>query len=152
GSNDTDAGLPIFFDGAAGISGNGTDLYVTDDHANVVLRLSRDVPPPLIHSQMTDPGYLSRMTTGIKPAVTAGYARISADPGSVTAAGFAIFSLQQNGVVISEASVPAAHAIRSGRILASAGATANTGIAIVNPNSTTANISFYFTDATGQNS
>jgi len=152
GINDVDAGSSIFFDGAAAISGSGTDLFMTDDRDNTVRRLIRDAPPPLIRSHITNPGYLSRVTTGTGAAISTGYARITADAGSVTAAGFAVFALQQNGVLISEASVPAAHAIRSGRIIASAGDAANTGIAIANPNSTAANISFYFTDAIGQNS
>src|SRR5207249_10073538 len=74
------------------------------------------------------------------------------EAGSMTPAGFAIFALRQNGVLVSEASVPAAHAIRSGRIIATARGAVNTGIAIVNPSSAAALISFYFTDATGQTS
>lgn len=152
GSSDVDAGSPIFLDGAGGISGSGTDLFITDDRDNTVRHLTRDAPPSFIRSQITDPGYLSRSTAGRAASVSAGYARITADAGSVTAAGFAVFALQQNGVLISEASVPAAHAIRSGRTIAVAGSAVNTGIAIANPNSTAANISFYFTDAAGQNS
>ena len=70
----------------------------------------------------------------------------------MTPAGFAVFALRQNGTLISEASVPAAHAIRSGRIIATAGGAVTTGIAIMNPNSAAVVISFYFTDASGQNS
>src|SRR5207237_5932007 len=134
------------------IWGNGTDLFITDDRDNTVRLLARDAPPPLMRIQITDPGYLSQTTTGTPGAVSVGYARLSLQAGSVAPAGFAVFALRQNGVLISEASVPAAHAIRSGRIIAAAGGAVNTGIAIMNPNSAAAVISFYFTDAAGQNS
>jgi len=151
GAGDPDTGLPIFFAGAGGIWGNNGNLFVTDDSDNTLRRLTPDSPPPLTRVEITNPGYSSRTTTGAPVIVSAGYARITASPGSVTPAGFAVFALRQNGVLISEASVPATHPIRSGRISASAAGVVNTGIAIANPDSASATIAFYFTDATGRN-
>ena len=71
--------------------------------------------------------------------------------GSNTPAGIAIFGLTQNGVLVSEAAVPASALIQSGRIFAEIDGLANTGVAIANPNSQAVTLNFYFTDAGGAN-
>ena len=81
--------------------------------------------------------------------IDVGYARIETDAGSALPAGFAIFGLRQNNVLVSEAAVPASSTIRSARIYAETGGGVNTGLAIANPNAQPATISFYFTDANG---
>jgi hypothetical protein len=63
--------------------------------------------------------------------------------------GLAIFSYRQNGVLVSEAGVPASTAMLRGRIYANVSGSVNTGIALANPNDSQATISFFFTDATG---
>src|SRR3989442_3360626 len=62
-----------------------------------------------------------------------------------------LFGFRPNGVLVSEASVPATPLVQSGRVYAEVGSTARTGIAIANPNDSTATISFYFTDTSGTN-
>jgi hypothetical protein len=86
---------------------------------------------------------------GLANPVSVGYATIKPDAGSTAPSGLAIFALRQNNVLISEASVPASPLIQSGRIYAEINPPVDTGIAIANPNSGPATISFYFTDQSG---
>jgi hypothetical protein len=86
--------------------------------------------------------------------LTIGYSRIQAQSRVANfglPAGMAIYSLRQNGNLISEASVQAAPLISSGRVYAEISGPVNTGIAIANPNSQAVTISFYFTDGLGNN-
>src|SRR5581483_2079716 len=69
--------------------------------------------------------------------------------GSKTPAGVAIIDLHQNNVLVSETGVPAVQPITSGRIYAEVGGAVNTGLAIANPNSSAATVTFYFTDVNG---
>jgi hypothetical protein len=61
----------------------------------------------------------------------------------------AIFGLRQNNVLVSEAAVPGSPAIQLARIYAEIDGSVNTGVAIANPNSRPATVSFYFTDSAG---
>ena len=88
-------------------------------------------------------------TAGTATDVSTGSVRIRLDAGNAYPAGVAIFSLRQNGVFISEAAVPATAPSTSGRIYAEIGGGVDTGLAIANPNSQVAEITFYFTDETG---
>jgi hypothetical protein len=81
--------------------------------------------------------------------VVSGYAAVRPDFGGVAPAGSAIFALRQNGILVSEVSVAATSTMTSGRIHAEISGAVNAGLAIVNPNSIAAMISFYFTDASG---
>src|SRR5262249_4104273 len=62
-----------------------------------------------------------------------------------------IFGYRKNNVLVTEAGVPASALLNSGRLYAEVGGSVNTGVAIANPNSQPAQITFYFTDANGQN-
>src|SRR5439155_7585285 len=57
----------------------------------------------------------------------------------------------QNGILVSEAGVPDSVPVQSERIYAEVNGPVNTGLAIANPNSQDAVISFNFTDQTGAN-
>jgi len=78
-----------------------------------------------------------------------GSAREVAPAGQAVPSGLAIFSYRQNGVLVSEAGVPASSPLLRGRIYASVDGAVNTGIALANPNDSQATVSFFFTDATG---
>jgi hypothetical protein len=78
-----------------------------------------------------------------------GYARV-AGSSAAPAAGLAIFGYRQSGVLISEASVPAAGLLTRARIYGELSGTTRTGLAIANPGSDPAALSFFFTDASGQ--
>jgi hypothetical protein len=81
----------------------------------------------------------------------AGYAIVQPNSGTGTPSGVAIFGYRPNNVLVTEAGVPATPVLRTGRIYAEVAGAVNTGVAIANPNSQTANISFYFTDSNGNN-
>src|SRR5216117_936090 len=85
---------------------------------------------------IVDRGAATFDSNGSAGGVTAGYARVQANTGSTTPSGFLIFSYHKNGVLVSEATVPEMRPIPSGRVYASVDGAVNTGIAIVNPNST----------------
>ncbi len=88
---------------------------------------------------------------GNSGTIVTGYATLQISSGS-SPAGFEIFSLRQNGILVSEAAVPATTRLRNGRIYAEIAGAVNTGIAIANPNAEPATISYYFTDLNGTNS
>ena len=74
-----------------------------------------------------------------------GYARIQPNSGSTTPTGVAIVGTRSSdGVLFTEAGVPAAPLLTSARIYAEINGSVNTGLAIANPNSQTANITFHF--------
>ena len=99
-----------------------------------------------------DRGGTSTTSSGSADTLRVGYGRIRADAGSGTPAGIAIFQFRDNqGVLISEAGIPAAEPVREGRIFAEVNGPVNTGLAIANPNDETAIIRFYFTDSSGTN-
>src|SRR5687767_1103755 len=72
-----------------------------------------------------------------------GYTRIRLTSGRSTPAGIAVFGLRQNNVLVTEAAVPAAPSITSGRIFAEINGFVDTGLAIANPNPTDVTISFF---------
>src|SRR5262249_31405414 len=88
----------------------------------------------------------SLATSGTPPAPTVGYGRIES---STTVSGIAIFGYRQNGILVSEAAVPAAPALINGRIYAEVAGPINTGIAIANPNNASARISYTLTRTDG---
>jgi hypothetical protein len=97
-----------------------------------------------------DGGGMSLQTAGAASApVAVGYARVNANAGTQPPSGLAIIDFRQNGVLVSEAGVPASGLITSGRIYAEISSTINTGVAIANPTNQTATITFFFTDSSG---
>jgi hypothetical protein len=91
---------------------------------------------PSTHGQSTAPTQL-------------GHIRLLSATGTGAPTGVAIFGLRTNGTLITEAGVPATTTIRSGRIFAEIQGATSTGIALANPNSRDALITYYFTDSTG---
>jgi hypothetical protein len=94
-------------------------------------------------------GGASLTSSGTGSSVSVGYGQIQPFAGSTTPAGVAIFDFRQNNILVSEVGVPATPALSSGRIYAEIAGAVDAGLAIANPNSTTAVINFYFTDASG---
>jgi hypothetical protein len=64
----------------------------------------------------------------------------------------ALISYKENGVVATEAGVPASAPISRGRILAETSSSVKTGFAVANPNDSEATVSFYFTNPSGTDS
>jgi len=98
---------------------------------------------------LVDAGAVSWTAPEIPGPARAGYARIRADGVSTTPSGLAVFGFRQNGILVTEAAVPALPAIRSGRIYMESGGAVRTGIALANPSYIPATVSFYFTGANG---
>jgi len=100
-----------------------------------------------------DKGGTTFSTTNSSGSMTVGYGVVSNASATASPAGVAIYGYRSNGVLVTEAGVPAAAAVLSGRTYAEVtGVTGvvNTGVAFANPNSTPVTITFYFTNsATG---
>ena len=87
-----------------------------------------------------DRGGRSTKSSGTAETVRVGYGRIRAEAGSSTPAGIAIFQFRDSeGVLISEAGVPAVESVHEGRIFAEVNGPINTGLAIANPNDVASN-------------
>ncbi len=92
-------------------------------------------------------GQIIETLGGAEPVIV-GYARVQPSVSTVPA-GVAIFGLRLNGILVTEAGVPAVTPILSGRTFAEVGGAINTGIAFANPNSNAVVITFTFTDQNG---
>src|SRR5262249_42604813 len=78
----------------------------------------------------------------------AGYAVAAPDAGSAAPAGAAIFQFKKDGILVSEAGVLAAPSTTSARILVDNAGT-YTGVALANPSSAPANVTFELLDRYG---
>ena len=96
-----------------------------------------------------DRGGVSLSSEGASATTVSGYGRVEADDGSTTPEGLAIFGFRQNGILVSEAGVPASATLQEGRIFAEIDGPVRTGLAIANPNDTAAMIEFFFTNSDG---
>ncbi|HYR43636.1 MAG TPA: choice-of-anchor V domain-containing protein [Terriglobia bacterium] len=143
----------------AGNAANGDFTNQGDRIYTQVIRVDPAAapPPPDLSTHaftIVDRGGQSIITDGSGDLSQGqGYARIQPNAGATTPTGVAIFGFRKNNVLISETGVLATAKLTSGRIYAEICCTAapalNTGLAIANPNDSTANISFFFTDAAG---
>src|SRR5262245_5035565 len=130
------------------IQNTGDFIYTRVDRVDPAM-----VQPPPDNSvrayTLTDRGGVSLLTDGTGALPDVGYTRIQPDTGNTTPAGVAIFGGRTNGVLVSETGVPATPALMGGRIYAEYAGAVSTGLAIANPNDTPANITFFYTDASG---
>jgi hypothetical protein len=97
-------------------------------------------------------GGMSVTTDGAGANTIVGFAIVQPDTGNTTPSGVAIFGYKPNDVLVSEAAVPASPLLQNARIYAEIAGSVNTGLAIANPNSSAASITFYFTDSAGNDS
>jgi len=126
------------------------NLYFSDADSSRV----RKVTPGGITQSTTsfsiaNRGGISLVSSGTSPSTTVGYGVIQPSAGSTAPAGVAIFGFRQNNVLVTEAGVQASPLLQSGRIYAEVNGPVNTGLAIANPNSLPATISFFFTNSSG---
>ena len=99
---------------------------------------------------VADRGTATFTTAGQADSPRVGYGLIRADGGMATPSGIALFQFRDSeGVLITEASVPAAAPVRRGRIFAEVGDSVNTAVAFANPASRPVDITFYLTDTAG---
>ena len=136
--------------GAFGVTGPADAVAVLNATIPVAAAW-RDRPPPEPESfSISNLGGWSTTSSGNAETVRAGYGRIRANADSTTPSGIAIFQFRNSdGVLVSEAGVPAAQLVHNGRIFAEVNGPANTGLAIANPNEVPATIRFYITDGDG---
>ncbi|HYR83383.1 MAG TPA: hypothetical protein VE422_04815, partial [Terriglobia bacterium] len=144
------AGLSQISDAVDLITDVTGNLYIADAGNNRIRKVI--FSQPVYSYTFGDRGGASSVTSGTSPDLAVGYARIQPSTGSVTPAGLAIFGFRQNGVLVTEAAVPASSLMTTGRIYAEVNGPVNTGLAFANPSGQTATVSFYFTDDTGANS
>jgi hypothetical protein len=129
------------------IWGDGTYLYIAD---RAIRRVT--LPPPVmntVHFEIRSGGGNYWKSSATTEPLQIAYARLQPTTLSATPDGIVVFSSRVQGTLVSEVSIPAAPLMQSGRLYAEMNATVRTGIAIVNPNETSATISFYFTNAAG---
>ena len=99
---------------------------------------------------MPDKGGVSLTSQGTSPELHVGYGQVETDAGMTPPAGLAIFGSRLNGILVSEAGVPASAAVLEGRIFAETSGSVRTGLALANPNDAArATIEFFFTDSVG---
>jgi hypothetical protein len=144
----------VLLDTNLNISSFGEDesgeLYVVGIGGTVQRIVSANqIPVTTSGFSRSTPGSVTFSTDGRPGTPTIGYVRIQANAGSRLPSGNATFSFRPRGILVSEAAVPASPLISSGRIYAEVSGAANTGVAIANPNSQSVTVSFFFTDANG---
>lgn len=98
---------------------------------------------------VSDRGGVSVSTRDSDGVLETGHSRVQPNQGDTSPAGVAIFSFRPDGILLGEAGVPATGTTLSGRIYAEVAGVVTTGIAIANPSSEDANVTFFFTDSTG---
>jgi hypothetical protein len=98
---------------------------------------------------LTDRGTQSLATQGGASGSAVGYARVN-DSSGAAPSGLAILGYRKDGILISEAGVPASRLMTRGRIYGETSGTVRSGLAIANPNSESAVVSFTFTDENGR--
>ena len=97
-----------------------TNSLVTQDRAALFMALPAGFQAPAISSisfSVPERAGFSRRTEDVEGLLTVGYASVEPAVGSSNPSGLAIFSNRQNGVLVSEASVPSTTLIQSGRLL-----------------------------------
>ena len=125
------------------------NLYIADAGNDRIRLLSPTGTSATQRFSIPEQGGVSLTSQGASPALVAGYGQVDTDAGMTAPAGLAIFGLRQNGILVSEAGVPAAAAVLEGRIFAETDGALRTGVAMANPNGTAATIAFFFTDSQG---
>jgi hypothetical protein len=138
-------GTPIQFGYFSANSSTGATITSTAGIDNWSVAIHQGTFP----YSFEDRGGISRLTEGSQEAAEVSYARILPNCPLTTPAGVSIFGLRQNGILVTEAGVPASPLIQAGRIYVEIMGSVATGVAIANPNGEATTISFFFTDTNG---
>jgi trimeric autotransporter adhesin len=122
-------------------------LFIADTFSSRI----RKMVSPVVPFSIADRGGTALRTTGNSAAPQTGFGRIDLTGAGATPTGLAIVGYRAGNYLVSETGVPASPAMTSGRIYAEINGPIDTGLAIANPNNQTATITFYFSDAAGNN-
>ncbi|MBZ5535859.1 MAG: VCBS repeat-containing protein [Acidobacteriia bacterium] len=158
---DYSLGISSAFIGVSDINGDGKPDVVAPD---AVLLNSCPAANAQIAMNLIDGGAQSVFTREGAGFVQAGYVTVDVGSGSGLLVGTAVFSLEQNGHVVTEAGVPVSPPTTAARIFIdyrtsvpsksdhpdAASISIDTGFALVNPGGNAANVSFTLRDAAGQ--
>ena len=106
-------------------------------------------PTAVLPFSVPDRGGFSVTSQGTSPELRIGYGQVETDPGMTPPVGLAIFGSRPNGILVSEAGVPASAPVLEGRIFAETAGAVRTGVALANPNDRAATIPFFFTNSEG---
>ena len=106
-------------------------------------------PAAVLPFAVPDRGGISFTSQGASPELRVGYGQVETDAGMTPPAGLAIFGSRVNGVLVSEAGVPAVPPVLEGRIFAETAGPVRTGLALANPNDAPATVAFFFTNSDG---
>ena len=106
-------------------------------------------PTAVLPFSVPDRGGISVTSQDAEPILRVGYGQVETDDGMAPPAGLAIFSSRVNGILVSEAGFPAVPPVLEGRIFAETDGVVRTGLAMANPNDTTATVAFFFTNSDG---
>jgi sugar lactone lactonase YvrE len=124
------------------------NVFVVDYRNHRVRKLTP--PPSVLTFNIVDGGVVARSTLGVSGSASAvGYASIRVNSREPAPSGFAVFRVRQDNVLVSEATIPASSLIRQGRIYVEMSPRVRTGLAIINPNSQTTTVTFFFSDSRG---
>jgi hypothetical protein len=131
-----------------GIWGDGTTLYVTDRMKNAIHTITTAPVPAERHISIRSDASEVFQSLGSGSLAT-GRVSYVAESGILPFA-TATVSYSEGGVRVSSTAVKASKPVTTGRIPIRQGGSARTGLSITNPNSLSATINFYYTDASGQ--
>ncbi len=92
---------------------------------------------------------VSKSTSSNGVSLRTGSVMIEPASGNVAPAGIAILGFRRDGILVSEVAIPAARPLTGVRLYAEVAGPLNTGVAIANPNSTPADVSFVVTGSDG---
>ena len=127
-------------------------VWTSSDRWPLLVKMRTDFPTFSTFSSLSysfpDRGGFTFSTTGSPVSTVTGY--VSVQSNDASPAGVSIFSLRQRNVLITEAAVPNSAPVSFGRIYAEVSDRVNTGLAIANPNSQAAQVSFFFVDSNGR--
>ena len=131
-------------------------VNTTDNSMSGSIQFSASLPP----ANYTLPGRSSfkLRTPGIAAAVTTGFVQVMPNSGSMSPIGVGVFSFRNGGVTVSEAGVPSIRTSNAFRLYAQLSGvqgqvgSIQTGVAIANPSTTPASVTFELNTLTGVSS
>jgi hypothetical protein len=124
----------------------GTARLIQPDGLPLTLRLGSDDVSSFAY-ELQGAG-VARLEVGHPTDLTVGYAILEPDPGNDSPTGTAVFQLEQGGMPVTEAAVPAARLTTEAQVFIDTVGT-DTGLAAVNPGSTEQVLTFALMDRYG---